>query len=695
MKFVGKKTRRMTAQTELKPRYPETPGILLERDLRLAGAQPTEEELLLVYRWMAYSRFADSRILELYRQGRMKGTVTCSDGNEGIVAPLALMLDKEIDCVSWTHRGLPGHLVWSGHLGEHLSQYLGNQGSPTKGREGNAHHGDPANRSFPMISHLGKMPSNVLGGVDSQRRKGLPAIGIAFYGDGGSSTGEIHETLNLAAVLRIPVIFVIENNKYAYSTPVAEQYAGRLVDRALGYGIKGISVDAADLEENVSIFWNAIEETRASGLPMLIETHSLRLRGHAGYDTCDYIDPLVSKRWINEDALPAFRGRLTSKGHDARLDEEDRILKTFVNETLARAIENPPCRPEGLIDDVYARSRLEPQWRTEPAANAETLTLAQALNAAHRKILEERPESLVMGQDIADYGGPFKVTEDLFKDFGRSRVVNMPICESAMVGYATGLAINGHRPIIEFQFADFATDATTQICLNAGTYHFRSGANVPLVLRFPCGGGLTFGSFHSQDLEALYLHLPGLKLLYPSTPQDAYNALLAAYEDDNPVCLFEHKRLYRLLKAPVSYDPNYRDVWQPALRRSGDFATVVTYGEMTLHANEACEYLEREYDVACDLFDLRALAPLRLESIQESVARTGRLVVIHESRRNVGFGAELVARIAEKQFFDLQAPPLRIASQDMPVPFAAELEADFRPGKDKIINAMIDWMEGA
>lgn len=671
--------------------YPETPSLLLERNMRLSGSQASDEDLLLAYRWMVYSRFTDTRIFELYRQGKMKGTVTVSDGNEGLVAPIALMLDKEIDCVSWTHRGMPGHLIWSDHLGDHVSQFLGNSASPTKGREGNAHHGDPKNRSFPMISHLGKMSSNVLGGTDSQRRKGRKSIGVTFYGDGGSSTGEIHESLNLAAVLGIPVLFVIENNKYAYSTPLNEQYSGKLVDRAQGYGMKGIEIDVANIEDNLPVFQEAIDEVRETGRPMLIEAHTLRLRGHAGYDTLDYIDPELSQKWLDEDCLKNLRQRLVEKGYGDRIEAEEAVLKSFVTETVAEALKLPMCKPEGLIDDVYAQSTSPVSWSSD--SPDETVTFAQAINRALEKILTESPESLIMGQDIADYGGPFKVTKGLFETFGRSRVVNTPICESAMVGYATGQAINGHRPIIEFQFADFATDATTQITLNAATYHFRSGAKAPMVLRFPCGGGLTFGSFHSQDLEALYLHLPGTKLLYPSTPQDAFDAMLTAYEDDNPVLFFEHKNLYNLLKGPIRFNPNYRDVWRPALRRQGDFATVVTYGEMTLWANEAIEYLQSEYEVTCDLFDLRALAPLKLDSIRESVARTGRLVVIHESRRNAGFGAELIARITEKQFFDLEAPPLRIASQDMPVPFAPELESAFRPDTNKILNAMIDWIE--
>jgi len=673
--------------------FPKTPDILLERDLRIENEGATDENLLLAYRWMVYSRFTDARIFELYRQGKMKGTVTVSDGNEGLVAPLALMMDKSIDCVSWTHRGMPGHLVWSDHLGDHVCQFLGNSGSPTKGREGNAHHGDPKNRSFPMISHLGKMSSNVMGGTDSQRRKGHKAIGVTFFGDGGSSTGEIHECMNLASVLNLPVIFVVENNKYAYSTPLHEQYAGKLVDRAKGYGMKGIELDVANIEDNLKVFQDAIEETRETSRPMLIEMHTLRLLGHAGYDTLDYIDPELTQKWFDEDCLKNLRERLVSKGHSERIEQEEAVLKAFVTETVNQALKLPMCQPEGLIDDVYAKTRLEDDWTTAGDQAEETVTFAQAINRALAKILDDSPESLIMGQDIADYGGPFKVTKGLFEKHGRSRVINTPICESAMVGFATGLAVNGHRPIVEFQFADFATDATTQITLNAGTYHFRSGANAPMVYRFPCGGGLTFGSFHSQDLEALYLHIPGTKFLYPSTPQDAFDGLLAAYEDDNPVIFFEHKNLYNLLKAPITFNPNYRNIWQPALRRQGDFATVVTYGEMTIWANEAIEYLSEEYDLECELWDLRALNPLKLEAIQESVAKTGRLVVITESRRNAGFSAELVSRIVENQFFDLEAPPLRIASKDMPVPFAAELEADYRPDTNSILASMIDWIE--
>jgi 2-oxoisovalerate dehydrogenase E1 component len=671
--------------------FPSTPGLFANRDIRPAElGQP--ESLLKTYAWMQLARTGDNRILDLFRQGLIRGTVTGGQGNEALIVPLALLADKAIDVISFSHRGFGGHLIWSGHLGDHLCQYFANSGSPTKAREGNIHHGDPANRSLPMISHLGIMLSNVIGSTDSQRRLGQPAVGFAFFGDGSSSTGDIHESLNLAALLSVPVIFVVENNQYAYSTPVSEQFVSpNLFERAKGYGMEGFAMDCSDPAQVLKTLSAAIERVRTHRRPLLIEAHTFRLRGHAAYDTCDYMQPGEAEAIIARDPLPKFRAALATAGHGARLDAIDAEVSHFVEATIKASLALPPVSPEGMMADVFAPPSAPMPWLATPAA-PENMTMAQAINHGLRKILTERPESVVLGQDIGTYGGAFKVTEGLVDDFGRPRVFSTPLCESASTGYALGLSVNGHRAIEEFQFADFATDATTQIVLNAATYHFRAGQKCPVVFRFPCGGGLTFGSFHSQEMESAFLSFPGLKAVYPSNPQDAFNALLAAYEDDNPVILFEHKGLYRRGKHPVKWDPDYRQVWQPAQLRTGDFATIVTYGEMALLAGEACDYFAEEYETTFDLFDLRALAPLNLDAIKASLARTGRLVVIHEGRRTHGFGAELVARLTEEHFAQLKAAPLRIAALDLPVPFAPELEAVYRPSRDKIIDAITAWM---
>jgi 2-oxoisovalerate dehydrogenase E1 component len=673
--------------------FPKAPAILDSRDLRVADLdEKPEETLLRIYAWMQLARHANNRILELFRQGLIRGTVTGGQGNEWMIVPLALLADKTMDIISLTHRDFGGQLIWSRHLSEHLNQYFANADSPTRAREGNIHYGDPAHGSLPMISHLGAMCGPVLGATDSQRRFGRNAVGFAFFGDGSSSTGDVHEAMNLASLMSLPIVFVIENNGYAYSTPVEEQFAGgtELWRRAAGYGMEGLVIECGDPGEAARKLGDVIDRVRATSRPMLVEALTLRLRGHAAYDTCDYLRPGEADAFAARDALPRFRESMVTRVGAARIGALDAELAAFTEECIKGAMAVPRPSPDGMQDDLFAPVPAPFPWKPAPAT-AENLTMAQALNAGIRKILAERPESIVIGQDIATYGGAFKVTENLYGEFGRARVFNTPLAESACTGYAIGLAINGHRPIEEFQFADFATEAVTQMTLNAATLHFRSGAACPLVLRMPCGA-VGLGSFHSQELESFFLAMPGFKALYPSDPQEAFNAVLAASEENNPVFLFEHKGLYRRGKHPVRWDPNYRAIWHPRRVRDGDYATLVTYGEMVQFALEACDYLASEYEVAIEVFDLRCLSPLDLSEIAPSVARTGRLIVLHEGRKTHGFGAEIVARILEGGAAPLKARPLRIAAMDIPVPFAHELEAAFRPSKDKVIQRITEWM---
>ncbi len=676
--------------------FPKTPAIFETRSIRPGDLQQKPAETLVtIYAWMQLARLGDNRILELFRQGLLRGTVTGGQGNEAFIIPLALLADKAIDVVSFTQRGFGGHQIWGGHFCEHLNQYFANAESPTKAREGNIHHGDPKNRSLPMISHLGAMLGPVLGMTDSQRRFGREAVGFGFFGDGGSSTGDVHESMNLASLLSLPVVFVIENNRYAYSTPLDEQHARgtELWKRAAAYGIEGIAIDATDVEVSVRTLERVIAKARRESRPMLVEAHIVRLRGHAAYDTCDYLKPGENEEFLKDDPMPKARARAVAAAGAARIDAVDAEIAAFVEACVTYCLAVPRPNPAGMEADLFAPAEAPYPWKPTIEGVTENLTMAQALNRALRKILAERPESVVIGQDIGLYGGAFKVTEGLLKEFGRPRVFNVPLAESACTGYALGMSMGGHRVIEEFQFADFATEATTQIALNAATMHFRSGAAAPLVYRLPCGGGLTFGSFHSQELESFFLAMPGLKALYPSNPQDAFNALLAAYEDGNPVLLFEHKGLYRRARHSIAWDPAYRDVWKPTVLRRGDYATLLTYGEMVLFAAEVCEYFAAEYERPIELIDLRCLAPLDLAAAKASLERTGRLIVLHEGRRTHGFGAEIVSRLTEGSFPFLKAAPLRIASLDLPVPFAPELEHEFRPTKETIIEAISKWME--
>ncbi len=674
--------------------FPAVPTLLTKRDLRIKDLELLDsDQRLQIFAWMHLARAGDNRILELFRQGLIKGTVTGGQGSEALIVPLALLADKSIDVISFTHRGFGGQLIWSGHLVEHLCQYFANALSPTKAREGNVHHGDPANRSLPMISHLGAMISNVVGLTDAQRRQGKPAVGFAFFGDGGSSTGDVHESLNLASLLSLPIVFVIENNRYAYSTPLSEQYAPgtELWKRAAGYGIEAYTLDAtSDLSNITRTLSKVIQRVRETSRPILIEAHVLRLRGHAAYDTCNYLAPGEVESFQAADPVPRFRSELCRAGYEERVRAIESELNAFLEASIQQALAQPRPSPEGMQDDLFEPQGPELPWKASPAPT-EPLTFAQALNHGLRKILTERPEAMIMGQDIATYGGAFKVTDGLLSTFGRKRVLNTPLAESACTGYAIGLALGGVRPIEEFQFADFVTEAFTQITQNAATYRFRSGAAVPLVLRLPCGS-VGLGSFHSQELESVLLAIPGLKALYPSTPQDAFDCLLAAYEDNNPVLLFENKALYRGQKQSIAWNPSFRDVWHPRKLRDGDYATLVTYGEITHLAQEISSYFATEYERSFDVWDLRALSPLRLDSISNSLARTHRLIVLHEGRLTHGFGAELVARLTELHFFDLEAPPLRLAAMDLPVPFAHELEQAYRPTFTKTVEQIANWM---
>ncbi|MCB1121013.1 MAG: transketolase, partial [Verrucomicrobiae bacterium] len=542
--------------------YPEIPEILKKRSLSPAELDDLDSALPTVYHWMYLSRRTDDRLRDLFRQGLVYGTLAGGQGNEGAAAPIGLLLDRAKDVVCFSHRNLAAHLIWSDHLCDHLCQYMANAGSPTLGREGNVHHGDPLNRSLPIISHLGPILSSVMGGVDSQRRFGHDAIGIGFFGDGASSTGDIHETMNFAAVLKIPMVFVIENNEYAYSTPIVEQYTvDSLASRAEMYGMPHTTLEVSDTKHLLSEFRRVFDEVRETGLPAVVEVKTLRLRGHAAYDTCHYLTDDIIEGWKKRDANPLLRQSLVEKLGEKPIAEVEAVIDGYLEDCIKVSLEQPPIEGQDLEKDQFSNqfAGFRPKEEGEVIKN---LTFAQALNHAHKLILKESDLAIVMGQDIATYGGAFKVTDHLYEQFGRSKVVNTPLAESATVGYGIGLAFNGHRPIIEFQFADFATDATTQIALNAGTFYFRSGAKIPLVMRFPGGGGLTFGSFHSQELEALFIHFPGLKVLYPSTVQDAFDCMLAAYDSDDPVLLFEHKALYRGLRADITINHDYNRVWK-------------------------------------------------------------------------------------------------------------------------------------
>jgi 2-oxoisovalerate dehydrogenase E1 component len=640
-----------------------------------------------VYPLMFLSRRMEERMLELYQKGYVKGTVTVGIGNEGVCAGMALPLRPGRDVVSFLHRSFLAHLLFGMTPEQSFCQYLANADSPTHGREGNVHHGQAAARRFPMISHLGKMLSLVVGGTWAARCSGEDVFGLAVIGDGGSSTGEFHEALNLASVHRVPVLFLIENNYYAFSTPIEAQYHCRqLSDRAAGYGIEGKTIDGTDAWAVYSAVWEALEAMHAEPGPRLLECMTLRLYGHAAYDKGDYISPETMARWRQRDPLSAARRKLQElcgfseekiSTLEIRVEEE---IPAALNVALARP------RPEARTQSWTALATSDPQ-RVEPFQAAK-LKNGEAVNQALAYLLARNPRAFVMGMDVGRYGSAFKTCKGLIDRFGPERVIDMPICESGIVGFALGASQVGGRPIVEFQFADFSTETTTQLGLNAGSWYYRSGQPAPILLRLPCGGGLTMGAFHSGEFEGLWSRFPGLKLLYPATAQELFEALVAGFYDPNPCLVFEHKKLYWSKSGPVDFDGDLASVWRPRQYTEGKDVTVTALGAMAHEALAAAGKAARSLEVWNPL----VLQPLSLEPIIRSVQKTGRLLVVQECGATQGLGETLISRIVQEAFSSLKTPPRLLAAPDVPVPFAPELEAYYRPNSEKILAAVEELM---
>ncbi len=666
-----------------------------------------EELYLVAYPVMLLSRRLEERLLELYQKGYVKGTVTSSVGNEATVMA-ALPLRAGRDVVSLLHRDLAGHLLLGSTPFDLICQYMANAESPTHACEGNVHHGDPARRRFPMMSHLGKMLSLVVGGVWAARRAGEEVFGLAVIGDGGTSTGEFHEAVNLAAVQHAPVLFLIENNHYAFSTPTSAQYrCRRLSDRATGYGIAGRTIDGTDPWEVYSAVVDLLDTMHAEPAPALLECMTLRLQGHAAYDKGLYVPEALMAEWRRADPLPRTAAKVRevcglSDGAmasiEAAVDEE---IRQSLAKAMAVARPQPPtagwhvyagnglCDSNGAAASPGEASAAAPA-RVEPFA-ARGVKNGDAVRLALEYILARNPTAFLAGMDIGVYGSAFKTCKGLIERFGAERVIDMPICESAIVGFALGASQTGGRPIVEFQFADFSTEATTQLGLNAASWFFRSGQPAPLLLRLPCGGGMTVGAFHSGEFEGLWSRFPGLKLLYPATPQETFEALVAGFYDPNPCLVFEHKLLYWSRSGAIDFDGDLAAVWRPRRWLEGSELTVVAFGAMLHQAAEAAAHSGR----SIELWNPLALEPLDMAPLYESIRKTGRLLGVPESGQTRGLGDRIISLAAQECLAALRCAPRLLAAPDVPMPFAPELETVCRPDAARIEAAIAQLLEDA
>ncbi len=635
------------------------------------------------YPWMFLSRRLEERLLELFQKGYVKGTVTISAGNEGTTVGMAMPFRPGRDILSLLHRDFAAHLLQGATPYELVCQYMANADSPTHGREGNVHHGDAGARRLPMISHLGKMLSLVVGGTWAARRNGEDAFGLAVIGDGGTSTGEFHESLNLASVHRTPVLFLVENNHYAFSTPTSAQYNCRhLSDRAQGYGIEGRTIDGTDAWEVYSAVWDAIDAMHDDPAPKLIECMSLRLHGHAAYDKAEYVSEANRRDWQQRD--PLIGARLKFQDFCGVCDSEtqqveDRIEQE-VQSTIARALEVARPNPKTQYWNVYADSSPAPikPFHAKQAKNG------TAVNRALNYILENSPRAFFAGMDIGVYGSAFKTCKGLIDRFGPERVIDMPLCESGIVGFALGASQVGAEPIVEFQFADFSTEAVTQLGLNAATWYFRTGRAAPMLMRLPCGGGLGLGAFHSGEFEGLWSRFPGLKILYPATPQETFEALVAGFYDRNPCLVMEHKLLYWSTSGEIDFDGDLESVWQPRRYTEGTDLTVVGFGAMVHEAIEAAA----ECDASIEIWNPFVLQPMVLDPIIHSVEKTGKLLVVQECGETQGLGDRVISQVLQRCKAPLRCRPMLVAAPDVPIPFASELESYCRPSAEKIRTRM-------
>ncbi len=650
--------------------------ITAETPLRYNRKKHTDDTLIALYKGILKPRMIEEKMLVLLRQGKISKWFS-GIGQEAGSVGAAMALDKE-EYILPMHRNLGVFTSRGIPLNRLFSQFQGKPGGFTKGRDRSFHFGTQEYKIIGMISHLGPQLGIADGIALGDLLKENKKTTLVYTGDGGASEGDFHEALNVAAVWDLPVIFAIENNGYGLSTPSNEQFRNKqFIDKGIGYGMEAIQVDGNNVLEVYDTVKKIAESIRANPHPVLLELMTFRMRGHEEASGTKYVPKELFTIWGKKDPVNNFEKFLLEEAVlDEKMVEDFRAeIKTEIEKgleiTFAETL--PPPNTELELHDMYAPFELN---ETKPTGNKTNKRFIDAISDGLRLAMRKHQNLVLMGQDIAEYGGVFKITEGFVEEFGKKRVRNTPLCESAIVGSAFGLSINGMKAMMEMQFADFVTEGFNQIVNNLAKSHYRWGQNADVVIRMPTGAGVAAGPFHSQSNEAWFVHTPGLKVVYPAFPADAKGLLLTSFEDPNPVMFFEHKALYRSITDDVPDDYYTIPFGKARLVSEGNDLTIITYG---LGVHWAMEILDKHPEIKADLIDLRTLFPYDKEAIINSVNKTGKAIVLHEDTLVGGIGGELAAVISEQCFENLDAPVVRSASLDTPVPMNADLEINFLP----------------
>ena len=635
----------------------------------------SKSTLLELYTAMLKPRMVEEKMLILLRQGKISKWFS-GIGQEAISVGCTMALNDD-EMIFPMHRNLGVFTTRNIPLHRLFCQWQGKESGFTTGRDRSFHFGAPDYNIVGMISHLGPQLSLSAGIAMAHKLKKQLKVSLAFTGEGGTSQGEFHEALNMAAVWQLPSIFVIENNGYGLSTPSEEQYYCKdLADRAIGYGMKSTIIDGNNIIEVFNTISKIADKIRKKPEPWLVECKTFRMRGHEEASGTKYVPKKLMSAWAKKDPIANFEKYLIKEkvlDKNSIEDVRSQITKE-INDNLSTAFDESPIDSTIQLEKAAVFQDYTPSIK-EPGKRKKEMRLIDAISDGLNLAMKKHKNLVCMGQDIADYGGVFKITDGLMDKYGKDRVRNTPLCESAIIGIGVGLSLRGFKSMIEMQFADFVTCGFNQIVNNAAKLHYRWGHAPDMVIRMPTGGSVGAGPFHSQTNEAWFTHTPGLKVVYPSNPTDAKGLLLASFEDPNPVMFFEHKALYRSTSEEVPTNYYTIELGKAAVAHEGNEATIITYGLGVTWAKKLVE--EKNLDV--EIIDLRTLTPIDYDTISTSLQKTNKALVLHEDVMIGGLGGEISAYISEHLFEHLDAPVIRVASLNTPVPFAKNLEKLFLP----------------